>query len=198
MLKEVPRYIYKLTFPHTGKIYIGQTGNPERRLQYHYALLCSGKHPNKAMQKDFTKYKECPQIEILENCGALPQYECSRREWQWMIKTKSYLDDVGYNGRDNAIWSNKTNTYTKKTQIALYGLSQNQKAIQEGMKKTPSEVKPVELIMKEACNWLKKVKEYLKEEEAAIIDCCGKDDDVMLPDIRRTINNLQYAMDLLQ
>lgn len=187
------RYIYKLTFPKSGKIYIGQTSNLQSRLQAHLIQLRNGTHNNAAMQKDFDDFKEEEvSIDILENLGERSLCECTQVEWEWIIRTKSYLDNVGYNGNDPTIKSNRTNDYTTRTKDAISGISSNSEAIQEGLK-----MKPVRWNAREVMTKLKKVRAYLKEEEKILIRHCGDDDDVTLPETREMIELVDDVIRLI-
>lgn len=84
-------YIYKLIFPNTSKVYIGQSLNPEARLQRHLQKLRDGIHHSKKLQQE---YPECgtPELEILELCST---DVVDNREIYWIERFNSYFS--GYN-----------------------------------------------------------------------------------------------------
>lgn len=107
-------FIYKLTHKPTGKIYIGQTRNPEFRLSMHKFSLEQGTHFNKALQADFDTKGGDLEIEILETLPFSDRSLASDREFEWMKKCKSYETAIGYNGKDPRIRNTKTGEYTRK------------------------------------------------------------------------------------
>jgi hypothetical protein len=84
-------YIYKLTFPNSHKVYIGQSLNPETRVQRHLQKLRDGIHHSKKLQQE---YPECgkPELSILEVCDI---NSADTQEIYWIQEYNSYLD--GYN-----------------------------------------------------------------------------------------------------
>lgn len=84
-------YIYKLQFPNTSKVYVGQSLNPEARLQRHIQKLRDGIHHSKKLQEAFP---ECgyPELSILEECNTSI---ADVQEVYWIEKYNSYFN--GYN-----------------------------------------------------------------------------------------------------
>ena len=84
-------FIYKLKFPNTYKVYIGQAINPESRYRRHLQKLRDGIHHSIKMQSD---YPECgiPELELLES---VDDTEADLKEVYWITTYNSYFD--GYN-----------------------------------------------------------------------------------------------------
>lgn len=84
-------FIYKLVFPNTYKVYIGQSYSPEKRLTRHRQKLRDGIHHSKKLQAE---YPECgiPDLEILEECVTS---EVDAKELAWIRTYNSFYD--GYN-----------------------------------------------------------------------------------------------------
>lgn len=111
--------IYKLTYIPTGKIYIGQSRNPEGRLFSHRFDLERGCHHNKILQADFDKYGGDLMLEVLENLSTNNRKTASDKEFEWMKRTKSYNDFIGYNCNDPRVRNTKTHRFTQKMQEYL-------------------------------------------------------------------------------
>jgi len=84
-------FIYKLVFPNSDKVYIGQSHSPDQRLTRHRQKLRDGIHHSKKLQED---YPDCgiPDIEILEKCLIT---EADTKEISWIKKFNSFYN--GYN-----------------------------------------------------------------------------------------------------
>lgn len=84
-------FIYKLKFPNTDKVYIGQAINPEARYKRHLQKLRDEIHHSAKMQND---YPECgiPELELLES---VEDAEADSREIYWIAQYNSYFN--GYN-----------------------------------------------------------------------------------------------------
>lgn len=84
-------FIYKLKFPNTDKVYIGQSTNPESRYRRHLQKLRDGIHHSTKMQND---YPECgiPELVLLE---VVDDTEADLRETYWITAHNSYF--AGYN-----------------------------------------------------------------------------------------------------
>jgi hypothetical protein len=87
----VNTFIYKLIFPNTTKVYVGQSYCPEKRLSRHQQKLRDGIHHSKKLQAE---YPECgiPELEILEECSVS---EVDTKELAWIAKLNSFY--AGYN-----------------------------------------------------------------------------------------------------
>ena len=71
--------IYKITSP-TGRIYIGQTINIERRWNNYYSSIGANSQPR--LKNSFKKYGvENHQFDIIEYCSE-EELDCSERFWQ--------------------------------------------------------------------------------------------------------------------
>lgn len=113
------RVIYKITLSSTKKSYIGQASTVARRVFKHMEDLQLGVHHNKQLQKDFNSYGGTLEIEVLEELNVTDLKQASEKEFQWMIKEKTYLPGVGYNNRDPHVWDFKSNQYTKRMKEVL-------------------------------------------------------------------------------
>lgn len=84
-------FIYKLVFPDSDKVYIGQSHSPEQRLTRHRQKLRDGIHHSKKLQSD---YPDCgiPDLEILEKCLVS---EADAKEIAWIKEFNSFHS--GYN-----------------------------------------------------------------------------------------------------
>lgn len=84
-------FIYKLVFPNTDKVYVGQSYSPEKRLLRHTQKLRDGIHHSKKLQQE---YPECgiPILEIIEECT---KDTVDAKEVYWINKYNSYI--LGYN-----------------------------------------------------------------------------------------------------
>lgn len=85
-------FIYKLLFPNTNKVYIGQAKDPDNRYKRHLQKLRDGIHHSKVLQEE---YPECgiPELVILEETNDI---DSDTREIYWINHYNSYLN--GYNG----------------------------------------------------------------------------------------------------
>lgn len=85
------KYIYKLIFPNTNKVYIGQALNPKKRFVRHCQRLRDGKHHSISMQSE---YPNCgiPIMEIIEETTL---EQVNAREIYWIKYYNSYFE--GYN-----------------------------------------------------------------------------------------------------
>lgn len=84
-------FIYKLIFPNTTKVYIGQSYSPDQRLTRHRQKLRDGIHHSKKLQAE---YPDCgiPELEILEKCLVS---EADNKEIAWIKQFNSFY--AGYN-----------------------------------------------------------------------------------------------------
>lgn len=87
--------IYQIKNNKSGKVYIGSTNNLDKRKKQHFKELAEGRHINKALQQDFTKYGEnaftYSIIEYTWNSNRL------QREQSWIdaLKKSGRLYNVG-------------------------------------------------------------------------------------------------------
>lgn len=83
--------IYKIESP-SGKCYIGQSVNIDKRIYEHKRQLSAGTHCNRKLQNAYNKYKESLMWEVLE---VVPKEDLTNREQFWIDE----LDAVaqGYN-----------------------------------------------------------------------------------------------------
>jgi len=94
-----------------NKIYVGMSDDPYFRFHNHVNALKGNYHQCREMQNDYNKYGGEIQIEILE---AAPLYGIRTYELYWQVKLKSYLPEIGYNGKDPLIVNQKTKKPTKR------------------------------------------------------------------------------------
>ena len=87
------KYIYKIENTVNGKVYIGQTNDPERRKKDHFGRLKRNKHENPYLQSAWNKYGEDNfNFEVIdggENYNQLEKY--------YIEKYKSNNSNYGYN-----------------------------------------------------------------------------------------------------
>lgn len=83
--------IYKVTNLVNGKIYIGQTSQSlQQRMREH---KCK---PNSSLHLDIQKYGiDNFMVEVIES--AETKIEANLLEEKWILDTKSYLNEIGYN-----------------------------------------------------------------------------------------------------
>ena len=94
----------------TGKMYIGRSGDPERRTKHHLMLLRAGKHSVEDMQKDFNEYGEDYTITILGNTE-----KNHTLELEMMDKFGSCKRGVGYNYKDPHVTAKPRNEAKAKS-----------------------------------------------------------------------------------
>lgn len=86
--------IYRIVCFPTGRVYVGQTIDVNRRKKTHFQLLKSGKHTNRKLQSSFNKWGQKHFFfEVLEYC--VSQDTANEREKHWI----AFYDSVrkGYN-----------------------------------------------------------------------------------------------------
>jgi group I intron endonuclease len=116
--------IYGWRCTDSGKWYVGQSVNIERRKSHHLHELRGGIHKNKHFQSSFTKYGEKAfEFHVLEE---IPEDMLDVRERTWIVYFKSTEDKFGYNlergGHLNKQMSEKTKTKMSITRLG-YKLS---------------------------------------------------------------------------
>lgn len=84
--------IYKITNQLNGKIYVGQSQNVYEREAEHFTALRRGKHPNKAMQRDWKKDNRGFRFDVIEFC---PLDQLNSKEEYWIKEYNSI--EKGYN-----------------------------------------------------------------------------------------------------
>lgn len=84
-------FIYKLNFPNSLKVYVGQSLNPQNRLLRHRQKLRDGIHHSKKLQLE---YPDCgiPVLEIIEECDTSV---ADIQEVYWIKHYNAYTN--GYN-----------------------------------------------------------------------------------------------------
>ena len=87
--------VYMICHNQTGRKYIGQSGNAERRIKYHMTLLRAGKHPVEDMQKDFDEFGDNYTVSILGSNAGHPTLEI-----EMMEKHGTCIRGNGYNYKD--------------------------------------------------------------------------------------------------
>lgn len=91
---KIPRVVYAIQHNKIKKIYIGSSTNVEKRYFQHINALRRGKHIVEDMQKDFDRYGEDYSLYILETIN---RYEDRFKEYEWMLKYKTNIREIGYN-----------------------------------------------------------------------------------------------------
>lgn len=86
--------IYAITNMQTGKKYIGQSKNVQRRWHEHLKYLRDGRHVNRHLQASFQKYGEGAfEFSVIEECDPILLDE---REQYWIEQYQTF-GDHGYN-----------------------------------------------------------------------------------------------------
>ena len=92
-------YIYEIFNKVTGRKYIGQTINHNNRVKVHMANLRKGIHLERLMQRDYVLYGEDSfdyrLIDFAKNHS-----EAIQKEKHYMIISKTYEEEYGYNSQD--------------------------------------------------------------------------------------------------
>lgn len=108
-----PIGIYKITNNKNEKVYIGQSQNMYERWKQHRTALKNGNHPNKEMQKDWSKSSRGFRWDVVEYCSL---EKLNEREKYWIDKYNSI--EEGYNQG----WVPfKRKNENKKTKTRRYG-----------------------------------------------------------------------------
>ena len=110
------KYIYKIENTVNGKVYIGQTKDPERRKKEHFGGLKRNKHENPYLQSAWNKYGEDSfYFEVIdggENYNQLEKY--------YIEKYKSNNSNYGYNilsgGEEPPLWKGESSYKAKLNQ----------------------------------------------------------------------------------
>lgn len=86
------KFIYKISFSNTHKVYIGQAADPDLRFRRHCQKLRDGIHHSKKLQLD---YPDCgiPHIDIIDEASS--RSDADIKEIHWINQYNSYID--GYN-----------------------------------------------------------------------------------------------------
>lgn len=92
-------YIYEIYNDITQKRYIGMTGHIKDRIRMHLKTLENYEHSSREMIKDRIKYGldhfSFRILEIVYN-----RRKGFQREYYYMRKYNTYVDELGYNGHD--------------------------------------------------------------------------------------------------
>ena len=98
--------IYGIRNRTTGRVYIGSSGDIERRWKQHRSLLQRCAHPTSRLQAAWLAHSaDIFEFSVLEVCEAS---ELKDREQWWLDTIKPYMPDVGYNEMSStrADWMN--------------------------------------------------------------------------------------------
>lgn len=114
-----PRVIYMITHNVTKRMYIGSTGQFDKRIKIHLSNLRRGKHSVEDMQKDFDEYGENYTIEVLAEINIGDSF---RKEYDLMNKYRSRIRGVGYNYKDTKGVPRKSGYYNAKLEILRAGM----------------------------------------------------------------------------
>ena len=89
-------WVYAIKHNKTGRIYIGASSNPIRRMNIHLSKLRCGKHSVELMQEDFDKYGEDYSFYKLDEIHSKSE-RYKENVWQVYFNTRVN----GYNYKDN-------------------------------------------------------------------------------------------------
>lgn len=98
-MSDKKEYIYVLTLLPVNKKYVGRTVNPDNRLKQHISALKSGRHPNKRMQEDYTRFSCAVSMEVVDTGDSRRQQEINL-EKNWISHYQTYDEECGYNDKD--------------------------------------------------------------------------------------------------
>ena len=91
------RKVYAIRHNVTNRVYVGSSGNVDRRFNQHLYALRSHTHIVGDMQKDFDEHGEDFTLTILDTIKDASE---SEKEFEWMDKYQSFVRGVGYNYQD--------------------------------------------------------------------------------------------------
>ena len=111
------RVVYRITHNVTKRMYVGSSGDVEKRINHHLCLLRAGKHPIEDMQYDFDMYGEDYTVVII---GEI-KYTGRNLEYETMEKCNSRVRGTGYNYKDKHGIPKKTGYYTAKLELMRSG-----------------------------------------------------------------------------
>jgi group I intron endonuclease len=104
-------YVYKLTNKVNGKVYVGKSNNPSKRLIRHFSTAKTGRaqnHKYQIIHKAIKKYgKENFIFEILEECNS--EQIAYEQEVFWVRKLKSNDPKLGYNQNEGGLGGHTPN-----------------------------------------------------------------------------------------
>ena len=95
---HIPRTIYAIRHNETGRVYVGSSATPAKRIRSHLNALRRGKHNNSAMQSDFDLYGDDYSAFYL---GEITRFEDRYLEYVWMSAMNSRDPAYGYNGKEH-------------------------------------------------------------------------------------------------
>lgn len=115
--------IYSILNKSTGKIYVGQSINPQKKKISHFLMLRGNCHPNNHLQKSYNKYEEQSfEFNIIEHCS---DKDLDENEKWWISYFNSTDPTNGYNlesgGNSNYVVSEETKLKIKKNRCDIYG-----------------------------------------------------------------------------
>lgn len=93
----IPRIVYALKHNPTGKVYVGSTESPKRRIAGHIGSLARGSHSNKAMQEDYDRFGCDYSVFILDT---IDSFADRNKEFYWMDILSTRDPERGYNQKD--------------------------------------------------------------------------------------------------
>ena len=92
------KVVYALRHEATGKVYVGSSFQVHKRYMYHVNRLKNGRHISKEMQADYDRFDDKSiTLTILDQIN---NYSERDKEYEWMIKLKTYDRRHGYNYAD--------------------------------------------------------------------------------------------------
>ena len=105
--------IYKITSQNTGKVYVGESSNIQKRRVRHFCELKNGYHKNQYLQRHVDKYGVTDLIfEIIEVCQKDKKI-LNEREKYWINFFKSDSPEKGFNLNSGGLGGGWTNIVHK-------------------------------------------------------------------------------------
>lgn len=125
------KYIYKLMCRCNNRVYVGQTNNPKRREQEHFADLLRNTHHNPKMQTDFNRFGRSNFL--FETLQSVTDSEANDVEDMSINKYEGIESDNVYNMQNNRTSNSEIRSKLSKSLIGklvgtknpMYGVHDN-------------------------------------------------------------------------
>lgn len=105
----MPKYTIYLVFNQdNGKGYVGRTERGYWRIYEHFKELRLGCHKNIQMQNEYQNRKRPFAWCVIEQCDSWD--EAKSKEYEWIVRLKTYESSQGYNNKDSSLFYRGTPT----------------------------------------------------------------------------------------